>query len=215
MQRLIQPINKMTLTASRKNVQYLKKYGFEHFGIDCAGSEVVYAQGDGKVIAIGTDSIFGNFAVVEYIEAMTHNAGYSNVVARYFHMSELYVLCGQSVNKDTRIGLVGSTGKYVDGKHLHVEFDSDTKHWNYTPTLSGRSSHFLPGVKGGTDTTVNPMLYMWTEESTNPIAHQTYAARSSLFVNENDRKELPKVDRDELSLPVTPICEACGQEVTK
>ncbi len=68
-QKLIQQINAMTVTASYLNPAYEKKFGFKHYGFDCYGaSTTLWSQGDGVVLAAGTDSCYGKYVVVLYLD---------------------------------------------------------------------------------------------------------------------------------------------------
>lgn len=116
-QKLIQPINKMIVSAGFLNDAYAKKFGFKHWGYDCYGESTVYAQGHGIVVATGTDSCYGNFVMVYYPQAN----GDKDIIASYFHFSSVKVSNGQFVSKDTPLGIIGMTGTYATGIHLHTE----------------------------------------------------------------------------------------------
>ena len=121
-QKLIQPVNQMTVTASYLNGAYEKKFGFKHYGFDCRGtSTTVWSQGHGVVLAAGSDTCYGNFVTVMYF-----NTEKGNVIANYFHFASLAVRAGQFVNKDTRLGVMGKTGTYAIGLHLHLEMRTYT-----------------------------------------------------------------------------------------
>ena len=57
----------------------------------------------------GWSNIFGNYVIIN------HGNGYQSL---YGHMSKILAKKGQSVDSNTKIGLVGSTG-YSTGPHLH------------------------------------------------------------------------------------------------
>lgn len=82
-----------------------------HTGTDlaCPTGTPIYAAMSGTVSYTGVSSVFGNYVIVN------HNNGYQTL---YAHMSKILVKKGQSVNQDTKVGLVGSTG-YSTGPHLH------------------------------------------------------------------------------------------------
>lgn len=137
MQRLILPINKCTVTAGYRNKLYKSKFGFEHYGVDLIGAHEIYACGSGIVLAVGYDSIFGNTVIIKYPSVYIHDSGkMQDIVARCYHLSDIKVIKGQAVSKDTIIGIIGSTGKYSCGVHLHIEFDTDTVNYNYTAGLA-------------------------------------------------------------------------------
>lgn len=117
-QKLIQPVNNMTVSASYLNVAYEKKFGFKHYGFDCYGSSTtVWSQGHGVVLATGYDTCYGNYVVVIYFDV----EGIGNVIANYFHFSSIGVSTGQFIDKDIRLGVMGKTGTYATGIHLHTE----------------------------------------------------------------------------------------------
>lgn len=122
MQRLIMPVNNSIVSASYKNQNYFKKFGFEHWGVDMYGSLNIYAQGYGVVINAGSDTLYGNFVQVLYLDCESSETGYlGHVVANYFHLNSVLVKTGQRTTKDTKLGLMGKTGKYATGVHLHLE----------------------------------------------------------------------------------------------
>lgn len=173
-QYLILPINKARLNSGYKNANYKKEFGFTHYGIDLVAtnnSKTVYAQGNGVVKAVGNDSVFGNTVIIVYNDVKCPKNGLEqDLTVRYYHLASYAVKAGQSVNKDTVIGQYGNTGKYTTGAHLHVEFDTDTKYYNYAPGL--KSSGTV--VKAGVDTTVNPLDYMCVK--TNSPDNQTFVS---------------------------------------
>lgn len=117
-QKLIQAVNNMTVSASYLNSTYSTKFGFKHYGYDCYGSSSVYAQGYGVVLATGTDTCYGNFVVVMYFDV----SGVGDVVVNYFHFASLASLeKGAFITKDTKLGVMGKTGTYATGIHLHTE----------------------------------------------------------------------------------------------
>ena len=82
-----------------------------HTGIDmaCPTGTPVRAAMSGTVVYAGWSNIFGNYVIIN------HGNGYQTL---YGHMSKILAKKGQSVDQNTRVGLVGSTG-YSTGPHLH------------------------------------------------------------------------------------------------
>jgi len=82
-----------------------------HRGIDLEGKtgEYVVSSGDGTVSETGFQEDLGYFVKIR------HKYGFESV---YGHLSKISVKKGQDVQKNTRIGRVGATGK-VTGPHLH------------------------------------------------------------------------------------------------
>lgn len=91
--------------------QYFSWY---HPGLDVAnnGMPFVVAADSGTVIASGWDNTgYGNMVLVD------HGNGFKT---RYAHLSQIFVVRGQTVNRADRLGKMGSTGRST-GPHLHVE----------------------------------------------------------------------------------------------
>lgn len=82
-----------------------------HKGIDmaCSTGTPIFASKSGTVVYTGWSSIYGYHVIIK------HSDGYQTL---YGHMSKITSKKGQSVNQDTKIGLVGNTG-YSTGSHLH------------------------------------------------------------------------------------------------
>lgn len=117
-QKLIQPVNNMTVSASYLNTAYEKKFGFKHYGFDCYGaSTTIWSQGYGVVLDTGNDSCYGRYVVAMYFDV----EGTGNVIANYFHLASVAVQTGQLIDKDVRLGVMGKTGTYATGVHLHTE----------------------------------------------------------------------------------------------
>lgn len=83
-----------------------------HTGIDMTGSDTIYGTCDGTVTRIGTnDKDYGNFIVVKAPDGKYH---------WFCHLSRIDVKVNQNINRLTKLGVMGATGK-VTGKHLHFE----------------------------------------------------------------------------------------------
>jgi len=189
MQKLILPVNKMKVTCGYKNEWYPKtkfngKYLGEHYGLDFSNDTTMWGSGDGIVISAGEDRCFGKYVVVKYKYAYNHKTGTAqDVVFRYFHMASVSVKSKQRVTKDTKLGIMGSTGTYSSGIHCHLEVDSDTEYWNYTPSLSGNSSVFKAGYRDSRDTTINPIHFLHIKSS---------APDNQVLTRNNDGFSTPK-----------------------
>lgn len=161
-QRLILPINKCRVTASYKNSNYKRQFGFTHYGVDMTSTnhdKRVWASGDGVVTHTGWHPTSGNVVVVIYRECILVDGTVKDLVIRYFHLDRIRVKPKQVVCKDTILAMYGNTG-YSSGAHLHIEVDVDTLYPNYTPQTS-KSNDVL---KSGIDSTINPdrVLYVKT-----------------------------------------------------
>lgn len=157
-QKLILPINKCKLTASKGTSAYRSRFGFEHYGVDMislAGDRTVWGSGIGVVLACGNDSLFGNTVIVKYTNVYNHKTGKTqDVIFRYFHGAKILCKKGDKVTKDTRLMMYGDTGKYNVGAHLHISADYDTKYYQYEPGISVSGTIIK---KGTASTMLNPM----------------------------------------------------------
>lgn len=84
-----------------------------HSGVDYAvpAGTPVYAPAPGKVVLAEALQVRGNAVIVD------HGRG---VMSGYWHLSQIDVVVGQTVNAGDLLGLVGSTGLST-GAHLHWE----------------------------------------------------------------------------------------------
>lgn len=112
------------------NWQYPFKQGYtktSDFGWRKLGGQNDYHKGV-DLVGSGSKHIYPiNNGVVVYTKNL--NTGYgqhilinhgSGVWSLYAHMKQIYVKAGQIVNKDTILGVEGSTG-HSTGSHLHLE----------------------------------------------------------------------------------------------
>ena len=100
-----------------------KKRGSFHKGIDIAAKTgtPVYAAEKGIIEKTGFyRNGYGNLIIVKHEQ---------DLATYYAHLSEILVRSGQSVNKGTLIGRVGSTGRST-GPHLHFEVRKGGKAMN-------------------------------------------------------------------------------------
>lgn len=192
-QKLIQPLNKLRLTASMKNASYKSTFGSVHYGIDCADAvtpfdRTVWGMGDGTILDCGMDNVFGNYLVIKYPRAYNHKEKrYADLIVRLYHLNS-YGNChpGMAITKDTKLGEYGDTGLYVSGKHLHIEVDEDTVYTHYTPTISGNSSKFKGSNSGANDKTMsNPLDWMHCKTSAKD--YQTYTTDGTAYINSADK----------------------------
>ncbi|MCL1948908.1 MAG: M23 family metallopeptidase [Turicibacter sp.] len=163
-QKLILPINKCLITAGIKNANYKAQFGFIHYGVDMvcsSGDTAIWGCGNGVVHTVGTDNVLGKVVVVKYNDCTLKDGTVKSVVQRIYHLSSINVAAGQSITKDSKLGVYGNTGQYSYEAHLHIEFDTDMNYPTYSPTL-GSSPNI---IKAGTDTVLNPANVMFVKKS--------------------------------------------------
>lgn len=119
---LVSPIKNLEYTkigasVGQKMNPFYKVQTF-HDGVDiiAPGDTPVYAAAPGYVTAVqSTDGGKGNMVEI------THSGGY---VTRYAHLSKSLVSKGMRVSADTKVGLVGDSGRSFT-THLHYEILKD------------------------------------------------------------------------------------------
>ena len=169
MQYLILPFKRQMMLCGYKNVEYLKSWGYNHFGIDISayqadktGNLTVYASGEGTVLAAGKDSALGYGLAILYPDCYNHKTGKTqSLTARYMHLAAISVKKGDKVKPGQPIAVEGKEGTVgVDNYHLHLEFDTDTTpaYATWSPQIKkGRVSFWRNGV----DSTVNPSFVLY------------------------------------------------------
>jgi len=91
-----------------------------HAGIDIGvpTGTPIHAPADGKVVIAAHDTRIGNFIRI--------NHGFG-IETTYGHLSKMLVKYGQRVKRGEVIGLVGSTGTFSTGPHLHYKIAVNDK----------------------------------------------------------------------------------------
>lgn len=91
-----------------------------HAGVDISvpRGKTVRAPAKGKVVVAAYDSRMGNFIRIN------HRYG---VETTYGHLSKILVRYGQEVKRGDVLGLVGSTGRFSTGPHLHYQIAVNDK----------------------------------------------------------------------------------------
>ncbi|MGX9931523.1 M23 family metallopeptidase [Virgibacillus salarius] len=95
-----------------------KRWGSVHKGIDIAGpsSRTIKAADNGTIVSAGYDNGgYGNKIVIN------HNNGMKTI---YAHLASMDVEAGETVEKGSKIGVMGTTGRST-GIHLHFELYKD------------------------------------------------------------------------------------------
>ncbi len=85
-----------------------------HEGLDISGprGKTVRAPAKGKVVAAAYDTKMGNYIRIN------HRHG---IETTYGHLSKILVRDGQEIKRGDVLGLIGSTGRYSTGPHLHYQ----------------------------------------------------------------------------------------------
>lgn len=91
------------------------RWGAFHKGIDITGNKNILAADNGKVVAAGTKSDYGNYIIIDHLN------GYRTL---YGHLSKILTTSGAIVEKGEKIGIMGSTGDST-GVHLHFEIQQN------------------------------------------------------------------------------------------
>lgn len=91
---------------------------YNHYGIDIVAKDdsPVKSVLDGKVIFTGWTSEFGNIMAIQHID---------NIVSIYKHNSVLLKKVGNFVQAGDVVALIGDTGEFSQGPHLHFELWHD------------------------------------------------------------------------------------------
>lgn len=199
-QRLRMPIDDFKVSAGYKNPAYLKRFKYNHFGIDGFSvnkSIALYGIGNGTVKAAGLDGINGKtkgngsgcgyVLVVVYDDCINNKTGErSDLTCTYMHLREKpKVKKGDKVTRKTLLGFYGDTGALVTGAHLHTQLDTDTKFPLYCTGLSSEGHAILK--KGTVDSTVNPCDWLWLDEG------QTITAPNSVYYASGEFLSIPRI----------------------
>jgi len=160
-QTLLLPYPRQALLGGYKTEACLRLYGYLHTGLDIActaGGSRVRASGRGTVVAAGWDGLYGWGLAVLYPDCLGADRSVAPLIARYLHLAALLVRTGDTVAAGDPIAREGSIG--TGTPHLHLELDADLSCPCRTPQI-GEGHAFW---RGGTDTTVDPALWLWQGE---------------------------------------------------
>lgn len=97
-----------------------------HSGLDICAEDgtPIYAVMPGKVEKSENSPSFGNVLIIDHG---------NNIKTLYAHCKELIVKTGDSVKRGQNIALMGNTGYYSTGTHLHIEFIINGKKYDPEP----------------------------------------------------------------------------------
>ena len=100
-----------------------------HFGVDfvCKKEEPIKATYDGTVLMSSWTKDSG------YVISIVHP---NNLISVYKHNSKVFVKTGQSVSTGDVISIIGDTGEFSSGPHLHFELWMDGKSINPSEFIS-------------------------------------------------------------------------------
>ena len=100
-----------------------------HFGIDfvCRKEEPIKATFDGTVLMSSWTKDSG------YVISIVHP---NNLISIYKHNSKVFVKTGESVSTGDVISIIGDTGEFSTGPHLHFELWMDGKSINPSEFIS-------------------------------------------------------------------------------
>ena len=101
----------------------------DHFGVDfvCKKEEPIKATYDGTVLMSSWTKDSG------YVISIVHP---NNLISVYKHNSKVFVKTGQSVSTGDVISIIGDTGEFSSGPHLHFELWMDGKSINPSEFIS-------------------------------------------------------------------------------
>lgn len=168
-QRLILPFRRAMIIAGYKTEIYRREWGYDHYGIDISSVQgvnqqehIIRASGDGHVVWCKRDEpktgrSLGWAVAIRYNGCIGRDGGVSDLIVRYMHSPLVYVKQGDYVHLDDPVAVEGMEG--TKSYHLHFEIDTDCKYPQYSPQVA--TGH--TGWKKGTDTTLNPSLWLWTD----------------------------------------------------
>ena len=86
----------------------------KHYGVDIATlkDEPIKATLEGQVVFAGWSSQQGNVIIIQH---------QNNLLSAYKHCSVILKTEGEYVEAGDPIGIVGNSGEFTDGPHLHFE----------------------------------------------------------------------------------------------
>lgn len=155
-----------------------------HTGIDLTGSDTIYATCDGTVTRIGlNDDGYGNFIVVKATNGKYH---------WFCHLSRIDVKENQTVNRLSKIGIMGNTGN-TTGKHLHYEIRNESN--KYADNANPADYMGIPNQLG----TYDSNNYQLSNTSNSTTSNSSTGELKTLSHNTNLR-EAPTTSAKVLSL---------------
>jgi len=121
--QVVQLTTESSVRVPLDSLEVTQGYSGFHRGVDLNGAlgNPVYPVMDGTVEAVFYNRFsYGNHIIVD------HGSGFKSL---YAHLAKVVVQPGQSVDKNTVLGTIGSTG-WSTGSHLHLEVYDQEKTFN-------------------------------------------------------------------------------------
>lgn len=166
---------KFMMLCGYKNPAYAAYWKFPHFGLDvstiqgnASPKHNVIAGAEGVVLRKGWDNSYGNCVVIIYFDVWVPKLQRAvDLIGRYAHLKTISVYEGQHVKFGDVLGIEGNTK--TGDHHLHLEFDTDCRYFNYSPQVSSADDHKKPeegniiiqGYRDNRDSTINPSEIMY------------------------------------------------------
>lgn len=209
-QKLSLPFGRPVLSAAYKHPLYRAHHGYTHYGWDMGCDEPGYAvlsPGAGRVVAAGMDGWrlhgagagLGNCIVLILQDVQCRDGTVRDIACRMFHLASIAIKAGQTVRRGDKLGEYGDTGAGKWGRHLHIEFDTDTQYPAYAVGVAGSGRV----IKCGTvDSTVDPARLFCRAQGQTVRGCPADDGRSWY-------------DGQDLALPLmkTAVCPTCGKEM--
>lgn len=200
-QKLVLPFKRNIVSAGFKSPDYLRYYGFNHYGWDMGCDESgynVYGLGEGVVVEAGYDRGVGNVLVIRYDNVKLNDGSVTNLICRMYHLKRYNVDAGSRVTKNQIVAEYGNTGAGGWGIHLHIEFDTDTNYPCYAPSVKGSNI-----IKSGNASSVVAPANVFNLDDDQSI--RTCPANNNRVWSAKGEIDLPKLTKKE------DVCPCCGR----
>lgn len=200
-QKLVLPFKQNIVSAGFKSPDYLRYYGFNHFGWDMGCDEPgydIHALGEGTVVKCGYDRGVGNVLVIQYHNVKLRSGKVTELICRMYHLANYKVGYGDKVHKGDVIAEYGNTGAGGWGVHLHIEFDTDIKYPCYAPSVKGSNI-----IKSGNASTIVAPTNVFNID-TDQVIRQCTVLNDQIW-STTQELTLPKISKHD------DACPTCGR----
>ena len=198
-QKLVLPFKRNIVSAGFTHPQYLRYYGYNHYGWDMGCDEDGYnvlALGEGVVVRCAYDRNVGNVLLIRYNNVQLNDGKVRDIICRMYHLKNYKVKQGMFVHKSDVIAEYGNTGSGGWGIHLHIEFDTDTQYPCYVPSVKGSNI-----IKSGNAKTIVSPSNVFNLDTDQTI--RNCPANNGKIWSTADELNLPKINKN--------ICPTCGR----